>query len=128
MSTPGRCRSGSACRWWRRWRTWAWGLTELFAAALAAAREKICPLAQQRSEQIRESLKPLNAILARPEIGEALHVPRPLLLMQLAENDDWFLRELAEHFPSAVREVTAALASGGLLRWPTIRGKRGARV
>jgi hypothetical protein len=32
-------------------------------------------------------------------------VPRPLLLMQLAENDDWFLRELAEHFPDVVPEV-----------------------
>jgi ferrous iron transport protein B len=31
------------------------GLTELFAAALAAAREKVCPLAQQCSEHIREA-------------------------------------------------------------------------
>ncbi len=87
------------------------GLTELFAAALAAAREKVCPLAQHCSEHIRESLKPLNAILARPEIVEAFRVPRPLLLMQLAENDDWFLRELAEHFPDVVPEVTAARAA-----------------
>ncbi|MBI4990358.1 MAG: ferrous iron transporter B [Rhodocyclales bacterium] len=86
------------------------GLTELFAAALAAAREKVCPLAQHCSEHIRESLKPLNAILSRPEIEEAFRVPRPLLLMQLAENDDWFLRELAEHFPAVVPEVTAARA------------------
>ena len=87
------------------------GLTELFAAALAAAREKVCPLAQQASAHIRESLKPLNAILARPQIEEAFRVPRPLLLMQLAENDDWFLRELAEHFPALVPEVTAARAA-----------------
>jgi hypothetical protein len=57
------------------------------------------------------SLKPLNALLARPEIEEAFRVPRPLLLMQLAENDDWFLRELAEHFPDVVPEVTAARAA-----------------
>lgn len=86
------------------------GLTELFAAALAAAREKVCPLPQLCSEHIRESLKPLNAILARPEIGEAFRVPRPLLLMQLAENDDWFLRELSEHFPAVATEVVAARA------------------
>lgn len=86
------------------------GLTELFAAALAAAREKVCPLAQLCSEHIRERLKPLNAILARPEIETAFRVPRPLLLMQLAENDDWFLRELAEHFPALVPEVEAARA------------------
>ncbi len=87
------------------------GLTELFAAALAAAREKTCPLAQPCSEHIRESLRPLNAVLARPEIDEAFRVPRPLLLMQLAENDDWFLRELAEHFPAVVPEVVAARAA-----------------
>ncbi|MCZ7653715.1 MAG: hypothetical protein M5R42_04625 [Rhodocyclaceae bacterium] len=87
------------------------GLTDLFAAALAAAREKVCPLAQQCSEHIRERLKPLNAILARPEIEAAFRVPRPLLLMQLAENDDWFLRELAEHFPAVLPEVTAARAA-----------------
>jgi len=86
------------------------GLTDLFAAALAAAREQACPLAQQCSEHIRESLKPLNAILARPEIEEAFRVPRPLLLMQLAENDDWFLRELSEHFPAMLPEVEAARA------------------
>jgi ferrous iron transport protein B len=86
------------------------GLTELFAAALSAGRERVCPLAQLCSEHIRESLKPLNAILARPEIEEAFRVPRPLLLMQLAENDDWFLRELAEHFPAVVAEVEAARA------------------
>jgi len=84
------------------------GLTELFAAALAAAREKVCPLAQQCSEHIRESLKPLNALLARPEIEAAFRVPRPLLLTQLAENDDWFLRELQEHFPALLPEVAAA--------------------
>jgi len=86
------------------------GLSELFAAALAAARGKVCPLAQQCSGHIRERLGPLNAILARPEIAEAFRVPRPLLLMQLAENDDWFLRELAEHFPAVVPEVAAARA------------------
>lgn len=87
------------------------GLTEFFAAALAAAREKSCPLAQPASEHIRESLKPLNALLAQPEIEAAFRVPRPLLLMQLAENDDWFLRELAEHFPSLVPGVAAARAA-----------------
>lgn len=86
------------------------GLAELFAAALTAARGKTCPLAQPPSAHIRDSLKPLNAILARPEIGQAFRVPRPLLLMQLAENDDWFLRELAEHFPALLPEVAAARA------------------
>ena len=87
------------------------GLAELFAAALAAARGKACPLPQLASGHIRESLKPLNALLARPEIDAAFRVPRPLLLMQLAENDDWFLRELAEHFPALVPEVEAARAA-----------------
>jgi len=84
------------------------GLSELFAAALAAARGKVCPLAQLCSGHIRESLKPLNALLARPEIEAAFRVPRPLLLTQLAENDDWFLREFEEHFPALLPEVAAA--------------------
>ena len=86
------------------------GLAELFAATLAAAREKVCPLALPASDHIRDSLKPLNALLVRPEIAEAFRVPRPLLLMQLAENDDWFLRELAEHFPALPPELEAARA------------------
>ncbi|TAK51951.1 MAG: ferrous iron transporter B [Gammaproteobacteria bacterium] len=87
------------------------GLTELFAAALEAARAQAGPAPQLLSAHIRASLEPLDALLARPEIEQAFRVPRPLLLMQLAENDDWFLHEFAEHFPAMLPEVEAARAT-----------------
>jgi len=87
------------------------GLTALFNAALLAARQKSCPLPQPPCPHIRDSLKELNTILARPEIQDAFRVPRPLLLMQLAENNDYFLQELASHFPDILPEVIEARAS-----------------
>ncbi len=84
------------------------GLTALFAAALRAARENVCPLPQPPSAHIAKSLDALNAVLAQPEVDAAFRVPRPLLLMQLAENDDYFLEELGEHFPGLLPEVCAA--------------------
>lgn len=94
------------------------GVAELFAVALRAAREKVCPLPQPPSPHIRDSLKVLNGLLARPEIEEAFRVPRPLLLMQLAENNDYFLQELGCHFPELLDQVAAArtLAEGQLPR------------
>ena len=84
------------------------GLTDLFAAAVQAARGNTCPLPQPPSPHIARSLEPLNALLGRPEVEEAFRVPRPLLLLRVAENDDYFLQELAEHFPELTAAVTAA--------------------
>ena len=86
------------------------GVAQLFATALRAAREKVCALPQPPSPHIRDSLQALNSLLARPEIEEAFRVPRPLLLMQLAENNDYFLQELGCHFPALLAEVAAARA------------------
>jgi len=84
------------------------GLTTLFAEAVRMAREKVCPLPQPPSHHIAESLAPLNAVLGQPAIDEAFRVPRPLLLMQLAENDGYFMDELCTHFPALMPEVLAA--------------------
>ncbi|HEX8964694.1 MAG TPA: nucleoside recognition domain-containing protein, partial [Rhodocyclaceae bacterium] len=84
------------------------GLTQLFAAALAAAREHICPLPQPPSPHIARSLESLNALLASPEIEDAFRMPRPLLLMQLAENDDYFFEQYGEHFPELLPRLKAA--------------------
>jgi ferrous iron transport protein B len=86
------------------------GVAELFASALHMAREKVCPLPQKPSPHICESLKALNALLARPELEAAFRVPRPLLLLQLAENNDYFLQELGCHFPAMLAEVGLARA------------------
>ena len=91
------------------------GIAALFAAAVQTAREKVCPVPQPASLYIREALTPLNALLVRPEIREAFRVPQPFLLMQMAENDDYFLPELDEHFPLLLPEVTAARAAAAQL-------------
>ena len=84
------------------------GIVQLFAAVLQAARERSCPLPQPPSAHIAASLQRLNAVLSRPEVEAAFQVPRPLLLSQLAENDDYFLHELGTHFPALLPEVVAA--------------------
>ncbi len=86
------------------------GVAELFANAVRMAREKVCPLPQPPSAHIAASLKTLNGLLARPAVDEAFRMPRPLLLMQLAENNDYFLQELAFHFPQMLAEVVDARA------------------
>lgn len=87
------------------------GIRELFAAAVAAARDRVCPLPQPPAPHIARSLEGLNRLLADPAIDEAFHVPRPLLLMQLAENDDYFLDEIGEHFPALLPQVVAERAA-----------------
>jgi ferrous iron transport protein B len=84
------------------------GMSSLFEAVLKAARERSCPLPQPPSAHITESLQSLNHLIARPDLEEAFRVPRPLLLTQLAENDDYFLRELGINFPDLLPDVRLA--------------------
>jgi len=84
------------------------GVSEVFLAALAAARKKEPPRTSAPSEYIDVTLESLRVVLARPEVAEAFRAPWPFLLMQLAENDDYFLQEFAGHFPELLPEVLAA--------------------
>lgn len=84
------------------------GITALFAAVVSSARHKSCPLPQPPSRHITESLQTLNALIARPEIEDSFKVPRALLLSQLAENDDYFLNALRQHFPELLPQIIAA--------------------
>ncbi len=83
------------------------GIADLFRTALEAARSHCCPLPQPVSPHIAQRLHGLNALVARPDVEAAFCVPRPLLVTQLAENDDWFLQELAAHFPELQQEAVA---------------------
>ncbi len=83
------------------------GISALFQAALGAARSR----AQPPSAHIAESLRALGAVIADPQVAAAFRVPRPLLVSQLAENDDYFWRELGEHFPGLLPAVSAARAA-----------------
>jgi ferrous iron transport protein B len=68
-------------------------------------------LPQPPSRHLTEALQPLNGLLSNPDVEAAFCVPRPLLLTQLAENDDYFLHQLDQHFPQLVNAVAAARAS-----------------
>lgn len=84
------------------------GVAALFAAALAAARDKLVPRHTAPNQHLGATLYPLRALLARSDVEKAFHVPWRFLLMQLAENDDYFLQELGCHFPTLLPEVLAA--------------------
>lgn len=87
------------------------GVRTLFDAVIAAARDRVCPLPQPPSRHLVESLEPLNAVISDPQVTEAFQVPRPLLLTQLAENDDYFLSELGAHFPQLLPAIANARAA-----------------
>ena len=84
------------------------GISALFAKAIDVVREKACPLPQPPTRHIAESLKPLKAVISRPDIEGVFQVPRALLLSQLAENDDYFLHALNTRFPDLAPEIARA--------------------
>lgn len=81
------------------------GISELFEAAVGSVRAETCPLPQPASKHICDSLQPLGKVLNRPEIQTAFRVPHPLLLMQVAAGDNYFLQEFQQHFPAQLPEL-----------------------
>lgn len=75
------------------------GISELFTTAVEAVREKTCPLPQPVNKHICEKLQPLSKALNRHDIQTAFRVPHPLLVMQFATDDSYFLQEMRQHFP-----------------------------
>ena len=84
------------------------GITHLFEAVIAAARQDTCPLPQPPTRHIAESLQALKNVIAGKDISTAFQVPRALLLAQLAENDAYFLDALKTHFPETIPDINAA--------------------
>jgi ferrous iron transport protein B len=84
------------------------GISTLFESILDLARAKSCPLPQAPSRHIVESLRALAAVISHAEIEEVFKVPRALLISQLAENDDYFLRALSGRFPALAPEIGRA--------------------
>ena len=87
------------------------GVAALFETIVDVARQKTCPLPQPPARHIAESLKALQAVIAHPEIETIFRVPRALLLSQLAENDDYFLRTIGTRFPALPQEIDQARAA-----------------
>ncbi len=81
------------------------GISELFKEAVAAVRQKTCPLHQPASPYLCEQLKPLGKALGRPDVQGAFQVPQPFLLMQIAMGNAYFLDEIRQHFPDLLPEL-----------------------
>ncbi len=90
------------------------GIAQLFGAAVTAAREQTCPLPQQPSRHIAESLRTLAAAMNRPEIHAAFRLPHPLLVTQFAGDDRFIEGELEQHFPLLLPEFQALREAAGL--------------
>jgi ferrous iron transport protein B len=82
------------------------GISELFKAAVEAVREEMCPIPQPASQYISEALQPLSKALSDHDIQTAFRVPHPLLVMQFAAADDYFVEEMRQHFPERLPELT----------------------
>ena len=89
------------------------GISALFAEAVRVAREDVCPVPQPPAPHLSKALEPLRTVLSRPDVEAAFRVPPAFLLTQLAENDDWLLPELGEHFPALLPKVKAARFAAG---------------
>jgi ferrous iron transport protein B len=81
------------------------GISELFKAAVGAVRKKTCPLPQPASKHISESLQPLSSALSQPDLQAAFRIPHSMLLMQVAANDEYIIREMQQHFPQLLPEL-----------------------
>jgi len=84
------------------------GVGNLFAAALEVARAQVLPQVRTPGPHLAAALEPLRALLAQPAVAPILRVPLPFLCMELAENNDYFLQELASHLPQLLPQVLAA--------------------
>ena len=86
------------------------GMATLFETALNAFRSKTCPIPQLPGPHLRKALAGLNDILDTPAVEAAFHVPRSLLLTQLAKDHTFFTAEMARLFPSLMPAVEEARA------------------
>ena len=86
------------------------GMATLFETALNAFRSKTCPIPQLPGPHLRKALAGLNDILDTPAVEAAFHVPRALLLTQLAKDHTFFTAEMARLFPSLMPAVEEARA------------------
>ena len=81
------------------------GISELFKTAVDAVREKVCPIPQPASRYISEKLQPLSKALSDHDVQAAFRVPHPLLVMQFAAADGYFLHEMRQHFPKLLPDL-----------------------
>ena len=76
------------------------GISTLFEQAVAAVRNRACPIPQPAGEHITAWSSQLYEALDTPELHDAFRVPRTFLMMQLMQSDHYFSSELKCHFPT----------------------------
>lgn len=84
------------------------GLADLFSVVVRAAREHRAPTPQPPSPHIAAHLPAIAEIATQADITAAFNAPATLLVMQLAENDDYFFNELHCHFPAQFSALLSA--------------------
>ncbi len=87
------------------------GISQALQAALDAARDKLCPLPQPPSPHIVANLSVLTPLLARPNVDQAVRIPRPLLLMRIAAGDNATSVALETLSPGLPAQIAEALAT-----------------
>jgi len=81
------------------------GVAELFQTAVNVVRRQICPLPQTSSQYILESLQPLSNALNRSDVHSAFQVPHSFLLLQLAQDNEYFTEEVRTRFPALYPQI-----------------------
>ncbi len=86
------------------------GIPELFAAAVAQARDGAPPRAQPSTAHIAALARRTRAALGNGAIHEAFRVPEGFLLTQLMKGDRYFSEELSAHLPRSAAALAALRA------------------
>ncbi|MFZ1539719.1 MAG: ferrous iron transporter B [Chromatiaceae bacterium] len=90
------------------------GLAELFTTLVRVAREtrKVprAPCAHLPNAHIIAQWGAIADLAREPDVAAAFAVPEAWLTLQLAEGDDYFVRELQAHFPDSYALLLAARA------------------
>ena len=86
------------------------GIAELFDTAVRLVRQQVCPMPHPVSEHVGIWAGRLHAVVNKPELHAAFRVPQAFFIMQLLEDDDYFMRELQSHFPECISDVQAVQA------------------
>ena len=94
-----------------------YGIPQLFRAALEAVRARQAPSALV-ADHLRGHLAPLAAIAGRADVQAAFRASPDFLVIQLAQDDRYFMDELRQHLPLQVAEVEQCrrAAAGALPR------------
>ena len=89
------------------------GIRQLFAAAVEAARQGVCPLPPPPGPHLHDVLRRLSGPLLAREVLGGFRVPLHFLVTRIAEGDRYFLDELRKHFPEQSGAVQRVLAEAG---------------